>query len=51
MTAMANGEVQMTGFTSQALFNVLQDPSATAASLPNTTSDQATEIAKLLPPT
>jgi len=49
MTAMANGDVQMTGVTSQALFNVLQDPSATAAALPNTTSDQATAIAKLLP--
>ena len=49
MTAMANGEVQLTGFTSQTLFNVLQDPSATAVPLPNTTAAQATEIAKLLP--
>jgi osmoprotectant transport system substrate-binding protein len=49
MTALANGDVQMTGVTSQGLFGVLQDPSKTAVPLPNTTSAQAIEIAKLLP--
>jgi osmoprotectant transport system substrate-binding protein len=49
MTAMANGEVQMTGATTQGLFNVLQDPAGTDLPLPNTTTAQATEIAKLLP--
>ncbi len=49
MTAMANGDVQLSSFTSQGLFNLLQDPSATAVALPNTTSAQAAEIAKVLP--
>ena len=34
MTALANGDVQMTGVTSQGLFGVLQDPSKTAIPLP-----------------
>ena len=49
MTAMANGDVQMSGFTSQGLFNVLQDPAAAAVPVPNTTAAQTAAIAKLLP--
>ncbi len=51
MAAMTDGDVQMTGVTSQALFDVLQDPSATAVELPNTTEAQVNEITKLLPGT
>jgi osmoprotectant transport system substrate-binding protein len=51
MAAMTDGDVQMTGATAQSLFNVLQDPSASPAELPNTTEGQVTEITKLLPGT
>jgi osmoprotectant transport system substrate-binding protein len=51
LASMKNGEVQMAGITSQALFNLVQDSSAAAVPLPNTTADQTAEIAKLLPTT
>jgi osmoprotectant transport system substrate-binding protein len=49
LTAMAAGEVQLTGVTSQGLFNLVQDPAAGAVPMPNTTTAQAEAIVKLLP--
>jgi osmoprotectant transport system substrate-binding protein len=51
LTAMAAGEVDLTGVTSQGLFNLVQDSSAAAVPIPNTTTAQAAAIAKLLPAT
>jgi osmoprotectant transport system substrate-binding protein len=49
MTALASGEVQLAGLTSQALFKMVQTPGATAVPVPKTTADQGTAIAKALP--
>ncbi len=49
LAAMAKGEVQMTGISSQTLFTAVQDPSSTDVPMPNTTAAQAVAIEKLLP--
>jgi osmoprotectant transport system substrate-binding protein len=53
LTAMAAGQVQLAGVTSQGLFNLVQTPSSTSSStplaLPNTITDQAAAITALLP--
>ncbi|MEP7113163.1 MAG: glycine betaine ABC transporter substrate-binding protein [Ilumatobacteraceae bacterium] len=49
LSALAAGEVQLSGLTSQALFNMVQAPGGTPVPVPNTTADQATAIAKGLP--
>lgn len=49
LTALASGEVQLSGLTSQALFNMVQAPGGAAVEVPKTTVDQAAAIAKGLP--
>jgi glycine betaine/choline ABC-type transport system substrate-binding protein len=48
-TALASGEVQVSGMTTQSVFNLLQGSSTTPEALPNTTAAQTTAIAKVLP--
>ena len=49
LTAMANGDVQLTGMASLGLFKLVQDPSSANVAVPNTTAAQAAAIAPLLP--
>jgi osmoprotectant transport system substrate-binding protein len=48
-TALSAGEVQVSGMTTQSVFNLLQGSSTTPEALPNTTAAQTTAIAKVLP--
>jgi len=48
MTALAKGDVGLTGMTTQGLINVLAKP-GTTPTIPKTTSDQAAAIVKSLP--
>jgi osmoprotectant transport system substrate-binding protein len=49
LAAMAAGEVQMTGISSQTLFTAVQDPAGDPVPMPNTTAAQAEAIVKRLP--
>jgi glycine betaine/choline ABC-type transport system substrate-binding protein len=49
LTALDSGDVQLSGMTTQALFGLVQTPSATPPAVPNTTAAQTESIAKLLP--
>jgi osmoprotectant transport system substrate-binding protein len=49
LTALAADDVQVSGMTTQSLFNLLQGSASTPVDLPNTTSAQAEAIAKVLP--
>jgi len=48
MTALSKGDVELTGFTTQGLIDVLAAP-GTNPTIPNTTADQAAAIDKSLP--
>ena len=49
LTALAAGDVQLAPMTTQGLFKLVQSPSGTPASLPNTVADQAAAIIKGMP--